>query len=76
MKVIALDKFNEWSKKKGGKELDEEKTKQYGEFLGKDGRIVTLEFKINGQAPPGNDAPFMLIRIKDSKAQIVGVGGR
>ena len=74
--VIALDKFNEWSKKNGGKELDEEKTKQYGEFLGKEGRIVTLEIKRKGAAVPGKDAPFMLIRIKDGKAQIVGGGGR
>ena len=74
--TVALDKFNEWSKKKGGKELEGELFKQYGEFLGKDGRIVMLEVKIMGQAPPANDQPHMLIRVKDGKAQIVGVGGR
>ena len=74
--TIALEKFNEWAKKKSQKELSEEQTKQYGEFLGKDGRIVMLEVKHMGQAPPGDYQPRMLIRIKDGKAQIVGVGGR
>ncbi|MFO0937448.1 MAG: hypothetical protein U0798_13135 [Gemmataceae bacterium] len=76
VEAIALDKFNEWSKKKGSKELTAEQLKQYGEFLGKDGRIVTLEVKVNGQVRQMDDTPHMLIRVKDGKAQIVGVGGR
>ena len=73
---IALDKFNEWSKKNGDKEMSDDAIKEYGEFLGKDGRIVMLEVKMMGQAIPKGDRPHMLIRVKDGKAQIVGVGGR
>ena len=74
--AVALDQFNEWSKKKGGKVLNADELKQYAKFLGEEGRIVILEFKEKGQVQKIEGAPHLLIRIKDGKAQIVGIGGR
>lgn len=73
---IELSKLNAFMKKKELKELDADTIKQYEEFMGKDGRIVLLEFKGIGAPPNGNDPPHMLVRVKDGKAHIVGVGGR
>ena len=50
--VLSLDKFNEWAKKKEMKELDEDQIKEYGEYLGKDGRIVVLEIGMMGAKQP------------------------
>lgn len=74
--VVALDKFNALIKKKEGKELTEEQLKDYGEYMGKEGRVVLIEVSMMGQKMPREDQPHMLIRIKDGKAQIVGIGGR
>ena len=73
---IELSKLNAFLKKKELKELDADTIKQYEEFMGKDGRIVMLELKGNGAPPPMENPPHMLIRVKDGKAHIVGVGGR
>ena len=73
---IELSKLNAFLKKMELKELDADTIKQYEEFTGKDGRIVMLELKGNGAPPPGDSPPHMLIRVKDGKAHIVGVGGR
>lgn len=75
---IELSKFNAFLKKNELKEVDDAAIKEYGEYIGKDGRIVMLELKGNPapQPPAGENPPYMLIRVKDGKAHIVGVGGR
>jgi hypothetical protein len=74
---FELSKFNEVLKKKEFKELDADTIKSYEEFIGKEGRIILIELTQNGKPAPVRDSPpHMLIRVKDGKAHIVGVGGR
>lgn len=74
--AIELSKVNAFLKKKELKELDDDTIKAYEEFMGKEGRIVMLEMTRNGAPPSKESPPHMLIRVKDGKAHIVGVGGR
>lgn len=74
--IVALDKLNAGLKKAGLKEMGEDILKSYGEYLDKDGRIVMLEITQDCKPLPKEDPPHMLVRVKDGKAKIVGVGGR
>lgn len=74
---FELSKFNEVLKKKEYKELDADTIKDYESYIGKDGRIILIELMQNGKPAPVREfPPHMLIRVKDGKAHIVGVGGR
>lgn len=74
---FELSKFNEILKKKEFKELDADTIKDYESYIGKEGRIILIELTQNGKPAPIREfPPHMLIRVKDGKAHIVGVGGR
>lgn len=68
---IKLSKLNTFLKKEL-KELDDATIKEYGEYIGKDGRVIMLEVKANGAREIVNP-PYLLIRVKDGKAHIVGL---
>lgn len=72
---VELSKLNAFLKNKDIKELDDATIEEYRGYVGKEGRIVMLEVKRDG-APRRVNPPHMLIRVKDGKAHIVGVGGR
>ena len=74
--VFELSKFNDWLEKNQGKKLDEKQINKYGEILGADGRVVSVEITIQGKKPPTLVQPHMLIRMKDGKAQIIAMGRR
>jgi hypothetical protein len=75
--VIALDKVNDAFKKAGHDELADDVLKRYADHAGADARVVTISVSQGGQnlARPGKQA-HVLVRVKDGKAKIVGVGGR
>lgn len=70
---IELAKLNEARKKMGHKELNQDEIKEYESYLGKDGRILFITPTKNGNVIIANNPMHVLVRIKDGKAQIVGL---
>jgi hypothetical protein len=74
--TTTLSDFNAYLKKHKWDELKTEMINNYEEYTGKDGRIVVLNmtFKNTDEKPTGSPT-HLLVRVKDGKAHIVGVGG-
>jgi hypothetical protein len=70
---MDLKDLNAFLKKNESKELSEERIKRVAEHLGDNGRVVTLKVFDKGKAL--EFIPFMMVKFKDNKPLIVGVGG-
>lgn len=67
---VELAKLIAVLKKLNQKEIDEDTIKDYGEYLGNDGRIIELTIMLDGTVDLRR---HLLIRMKDGKASIVGI---
>src|SRR5262245_3740162 len=72
--VVAPDKFESWADgltQKPGVSKTESDRKAVLEHVGPDGRIVALQFTVNGKKD--EELCLLLVKIKDGKAVLVGV---
>lgn len=67
---VELAKLNAVLKKANQKEINEETIKDYGEYLGTDGRIIEMKVMREGTV---DLTRHLLIRVKEGKASIVGI---
>jgi hypothetical protein len=67
---IELAQLNAVLKKANQKEINEEMIKDYGEYLGTDGRIIEMKVMREGTV---DLTRHLLVRIKEGKASIVGI---
>lgn len=80
VEFVTLDKLNLTLKKTGKRELQEAILKDYGKYLGTEGRVVLVAGTRDGDPIPGHPLPIgpieeihMLVKVEDGKAKIVGI---